>query len=80
MITILIAGSIAAAGQAAPAAPGASNAQHGQHGQHGQHQQGQEQHGKMAAMKDCSCCKQMMDKMHSGDRMQHQGHQKQGGR
>jgi ribosomal protein L12E/L44/L45/RPP1/RPP2 len=75
MMNLIAAALVAAQPAAAPADA---------HAQHAQHQQtppkSHEQHKQMAEMKDC-CCKEMMDKMHSGrgkDGMQ--DHQEHGGR
>ncbi len=64
---------------AAPAAPAQMPAD--AHAQHHSAPQGHEQHQKMAQMAKECCCKEMMEKMHSGHdmtRMQdHQDHKTQ---
>jgi hypothetical protein len=79
MITLIAAAIAAAAPAAAPAAPMQMPAD--AHAQHQQAPQGHEQHGQMAAMGDDCCCKDMMEKMHSGHYMDgKKGHQEHTGR
>lgn len=70
MMTLIAAAAVAAAQPASvPANPPAQHSPMMQMGD----QQGHEQHGQMAAMKDC-CCHDMMAKMHEGHRGDHEGH------
>ena len=75
MLTIMIAAAaVAAQPGSAPASPPAQHPHMMQMNAH----QGHGQNGKMADMKDC-CCKDMMEKMHSGHDMKGmQDHQEHG--